>query len=180
MKLKRARLILSLGVLASPVAAQDGSEAAAKRTPASAQRFLSSELPDWIHYDSVKQRMQKVTAVTSPDVCRTTYAVTVTMLQWQDETTGQLREAYAAGSVAKWIPDPTKSLITKTVDWSKVRSVVVSETVLDGQKPILIYAPNAPESAMTQTYVTPDVRDRVTAAMKFLQTSCDSTAETGF
>lgn len=188
MELKNALHVLALALLASPVAAQDGTEAAMKRTPASAQQFLTSEKPSGADIGAGEEGVYgQIMNVTATDICKTTYQVLPVKYAHVSTVTGKVFTDYSGPDwqngtwKAEYRPHPTRPQYDATIDWSKVRNVAAPERK---DQPNLSYiditAPNAPESSIIFTYGLPELRDRVIAAMKFLQAACDSTAETGF
>lgn len=166
------------------LAAQDGSEVAMKRTPASAQQFLASEIPAYVNpvkYGSYEHEL--VTEIASDSVCRTRYLITHEITRYVDPKNGALVAPSAMPSGMNWenryVTDSSKQAFEKIIDWSKVRSVTVSEGKWKSIW-IDVIAPGSPESSMSQLFGAHEQRDRVLAAMKFLQSACDVAAETGF
>lgn len=153
--------VSALLALATPALAQDGSEAVANRTPASAQKFLSTLLPYQFNGDG---KPFVTTAITSTDACKT-------------ELIGD-EIAFNAGK-GDFLPTPGKEGQHLVIDWSTVEKIAEV-----GGTPDAVIALSTPNSSHPQgwilAYKLSETRDRVIAAARYLKDACDKTKELGF
>lgn len=181
-------LPIALALAGPAIATQDGSETAMNRTPDSAQRFLASERPTRIAI--VKKGQEEIhgeiLAANALDACRTRYQSRTTRLIFISKITGKEITDRSSGELqtgqytAERGVDPAGTEFETIIDWSKVRSVVNHERTEHTLPSVQVIEPNVPESYVVFMYSVNEQRDRVSAAMKFLQSACDAAAGTGF
>lgn len=161
--MRKSCLAAVVAILGSQAQAQDGSEVAIKRTPVSAQNFIVSEKP--LSADiGLENGYGEILSVRSTDVCRTTFEIRP-MKFLRFETTAK----------PLFSPQP---VFERTIEWAKVRNTASSDR--GGANYIDIVAPGHSESSLIVRYQLVETRDPALAAMKFLQSACDTMAETGF
>lgn len=152
----RTAMLAALAVLtiAAPALAQDGSDAATKRTPASAQKFLEMVAPATIRYYTKEytEVSLAVRSVSSSEACMTNFEV---------EQNGQVANV--------------------VIDWTKVQAVTRDEkTNLIGVTSAALDPVRFPYKYVNVAFLTMESIGRGFAAMQFLRTACDKAAETGF
>lgn len=151
-------LLLAILALAAPALAQDGSEAVASRSPASAQKFLTMHARAVILFGD---QAYEVTEIGSTDACRTDIAIRRRL------------QTFVGQTLTTTYPDDPRKRVT--LDWSKVSKVAT----FDRPQSYSVVT-TTPDEVVPLYYNTAEERERVAAAMRYLQSACDKSAETGF